>query len=395
MGFPDQDVQGSVAVGFEPLGEAFAQALAASHGYGGALHVRLDGKVVADLWGGNASAEQPWKNDTPSVIFSCTKGLISILVGELVREGQLDLDAPVSTYWPEFDRHDKGSMPVRWLLSHRAGLPAVRDELELADVLNWERMVGLLADEQPLLPPGEIHQYHALTFGWLAGEIIRRITGKGVAEFFVERIAKPLGVAAWIGMPEAELPRVARLYSTTPPPEALPLPPDVDPELASINEKAMTLGSAFSVDFAEENTGFNSDEVRQAVIPGAGGIATAPALATIWSATVSNAEPIRLLNDEVTADMSREQSAGQPAVPLPGPWQRWGTGFMLSSEARPFLSDASFGHDGAGGQVSFADPEYKVGFAYLTNDLQRSDDKRGVLLVEVLRDLLSVSEGNS
>jgi CubicO group peptidase (beta-lactamase class C family) len=390
MSSADQDVQGSVAAGFEPLGEAFGQALAASHGHGGALHVRLDGKVVVDLWGGNASNGQPWKNDTPTLIFSCTKGLVSILAGELVREGQLDLDAPVSAYWPEFDQHGKGSMPVRWLMSHRAGLPAVRRDLELADVVNWERIIDVLAEEEPLLPPGETYQYHALTFGWLAGEIIRRITGKDVREFFVERIVKPLGVAAWIGMPDAELSRVAELYSATPPPDALPLPPGVDPELADINERAMTLGSAFPADFGEENAGFNSDEVRQAVIPGAGGIATASALATIWSATVSNAEEIRLLNDEVIADMSREQSSGQPAVPLPGPWQRWGTGFMLSSEARPFLSNASFGHDGAGGQVSFADPEYKVGFAYLTNDLQRTGDKRGVVLVEVLRDVLGV-----
>jgi CubicO group peptidase (beta-lactamase class C family) len=352
----------------------------------------MDGKVVVDLWGGKASSDQLWKNDTPSLIFSCTKGLVSILAGELVREGLLDLDAPVSAYWPEFDQHGKGSMPVRWLMSHRAGLPAVRKDLELADVVNWERITDVLAEEEPLLPPGESYQYHALTFGWLTGEIIRRITGKGVAEFFVERIVKPLGVAAWIGMPEAELHRVAELYSAAPPPDALPLPPGIDPELADLNERAMTLGSAFPADFAKENGGFNSDEVRRAVIPGAGGIATAPALATIWSATVSNAEPIRLLDDEVIADMSREQVSGQPAVPLPGPWQRWGTGFMLSSEARPFLSNASFGHDGAGGQVSFADPEYKVGFAYLTNDLQRTGDKRGVLLVEVLRDLLGERE---
>ncbi len=101
-----------------------------------------------------------------------------------------------------------------------------------------------------------------------------------------------------------------------------------------------------------------------------------------------DAEQIRLLNDDVIADMSQEQCAGQPAVPLPGPWSRWGTGFMLSSEARPFLTDASFGHDGLGGQVAFADPQHKVGFAYLTNDLQRVDDRRGILLVEVLRDLL-------
>jgi CubicO group peptidase (beta-lactamase class C family) len=157
MGFTDHEVEGTVAPGFEPLGEAFAQALAASHGHGGALHVRLDGKVIADLWGGNAvsNGNRPWKHDTPSVIFSCTKGLVSILAGELVREGLLDLDAPVSDYWPEFDRHGKGSMPVRWLMSHRAGLPAVREDLQLADVVDWERIVGLLAEERPLLPPGE------------------------------------------------------------------------------------------------------------------------------------------------------------------------------------------------------------------------------------------------
>jgi CubicO group peptidase (beta-lactamase class C family) len=356
------------------------------------LHVRLDGNVVADLWGGNAVYDGPWQSDTPSVIFSCTKGLVSILAGELVREGRLDLDAPVSAYWPEFDRHGKGSMPVRWLFSHRAGLPTVRQDLQLADLVDWGRIVEVLAEEEPLLPPGETHQYHALTFGWLVGEIVRRISGKDVDQLFAERITQPLGVEAWIGMPDHELGRVAQLYSATPPPDAVALPPDVDPEFADLNERAMTLGSAFPADLAPENAGFNSDEVRRAVIPGAGGIATASALATIWSATVCDAEKIRLLNDEVIADMSREQSAGKPAVPLPGPWQRWGTGFMLSSEARPFLTNASFGHDGAGGQVAFADPEYKVGFAYLTNDLQRTGDQRGVMLVEVLRDLLGVPQ---
>jgi len=280
-------------------------------------------------------------------------------------------------------------MPVRWLFCHRAGLPAVREDLQPADVVDWNRMVKVLAAQQPLLPPGGIHQYHALTFGWLAGEIIRRISGKGVDEFFAERITQPLGVEAWIGMPEEELGRVAMLYQAGPPPGASVLEA-VDPELANLNERAMTLGSAFSADLDAEDAGFNSDEIRRAVIPGAGGIATATALATIWSATVSSAEKIRLLDDEVIADMSREQCSGRPAVPLPGPWARWGTGFMLSSDARPFLSDASFGHDGAGGQVAFADPEHKVGFAYLTNDLQRAGDKRGVVLVEVLRELLGV-----
>jgi CubicO group peptidase (beta-lactamase class C family) len=388
VSFAEQDVKGAVASGFEPLGEAFARTLDVCHGRGAALHVRVDGEVVADLWGGNASADQSWLQDTPTVIFSCTKGLVSILAGELVRDGLLDLDAPVSTYWPEFAQHGKGAMPVRWLFTHRAGLPAVRKDLQLAEVVDWDRMVQILADEEPLLQPGEVHQYHALTFGWLAGEIVHRVSGKGVDEFFAERITEPLGVEAWIGVPEDELSRVAQLYVGSLPPEPLELVAEVNPELASLNERAMTLGSAFSADVAAEDQGFNSDQVRQAVIPGAGGIATAQALATIWSATVSDAEQIRLLNERVIVDMSHEQCAGQPAVPLPGPWSRWGTGFMLSSEARPFLTDASFGHDGLGGQVAFADPEYKVGFAYLTNDLQSVDDTRGVELVEMLRDLL-------
>jgi CubicO group peptidase (beta-lactamase class C family) len=383
LGFPH--VGGSVATGFAPLVETFATTLGLSHEHGGALHIRVAGNVVADLWGGQASIDRSWQQDTPSVVFSCTKGLVAILIGELVREGRLDLDAPAATYWPEFAAQGKESIPVRWLLSHRAGLPATRRNLQLADIVNWDRMVQVLAEEEPLLPPGEGHRYHALTYGWLAGEIVRRITGLGVEEFFVRRVVRPLKVDAWIGVPEEELPRIAQLYQAPLPPDTSP--PVVDPEAATFAEKVMTLG-ALPVEIAGPNIGFNSDEIRRAVIPGAGGIATAQALATIWSATVSDAESIRLLNDEVIADMSREQSAGEPLLPLPGPWPRWGTGFMLTSERRPFLTERSFGHDGLGGQVAFADPRYKVGFAYLTNDLQEFYDPRGVVLVEELRRLL-------
>jgi CubicO group peptidase (beta-lactamase class C family) len=365
LGFPE--VGGRVAAGFESLVETFAETLARSHGHGGALHIRIAGNVVADLWGGKASPGQSWQQDTPTVIFSSTKGHVAILIGELVREGRLDLDAPASAYWPEFAARGKDSIPVRWLLSHRAGLPATRRNLQLADIVNWDRMVEVLADEEPLLPPDTGHVYHALTYGWLAGEIIRRVTGIGVEEFFAQRVVRPLQVEAWIGVPQEELPRVAQLYTAPTAPE-IP-PPVVDPEAAALAERAMTLG-ALPVEIAEPNLGFNSDEIRRAVIPGAGGVATALALATIWSATVSDAESIRLLDREVIADMCREQSAGEPALSVPGPWSRWGTGFMLTSERRPFLTDDSFGHDGLGGQVAFADPQYEVGFAYLTNDLQ-------------------------
>lgn len=385
LGFPQ--VGGGVAAGFEPLVETFAETLALSHGRGGALHIRVAGNVVADLWGGWASLARSWQQDTPTVIFSCTKGLVAILIGELVREGRLDLDAPASAYWPEFAACGKDSIPVRWLLSHRAGLPATRRNLQLADILNWDRMVQVLAEEEPLLPPDKGHVYHALTYGWLAGEIIRRVTGTAVEEFFAQRLVRPLQVEAWIGVPNEELPRVAQLYKAPTAPGVSP--PLVDPEAAALAERAMTLGAALPVEVAEPNAGFNSDEIRRAVIPGAGGVATAQALATIWSATVSDAESIRLLNNMVIADMCREQSAGEPALPVPGPWSRWATGFMLSSERRPFLTEDSFGHDGLGGQVAFADPQYEVGFAFLTNDLQEFYDPRGVVLVQVLRRVLN------
>jgi CubicO group peptidase (beta-lactamase class C family) len=135
LGFPQ--VGGSVAAGFEPLVGTFAETLALSHEHGGALHIRVEGNVGADLWGGRASEDRSWQQDTPSVIFSCTKGLIAIMIGELVREGRLNLDASASTYWPEFAAQGKESIPVRWLLSHRAGLPATRRSLELADIVNW------------------------------------------------------------------------------------------------------------------------------------------------------------------------------------------------------------------------------------------------------------------
>jgi CubicO group peptidase (beta-lactamase class C family) len=150
----------------------------------------------------------------------------------------------------------------------------------------------------------------------------------------------------------------------------------------------MTLGTAFPERPAAPGEGFNSDVVRAAEVPGAGGVASAQALATIWSATVSGDEAVRLLDDEIIRDMTRERSGGEPALPFPPPWPRWGSGFMLGSAARPFLTGSSFGHDGAGGQVAFADPVHEVGFAYLTNDMQAADDHRGVELVEVLRDVL-------
>ena len=198
-------VFGTVSSGFEPVADAFKQAFDGLPKMGAGLSVRKDGETVVDLWGGIADTrdERAWQADTPTVIFSCTKGLVAIVAAQLVAEGKLDYDAPVAHYWPEFAANGKGDVTVADALSHRAGLSAPRLDLGPEDALDWTRMATVLAEQEPLWTPGTGHAYHALTHGWLNGEIIRRVTGKSVGQNFAERVAGPLNADATIGHPDA------------------------------------------------------------------------------------------------------------------------------------------------------------------------------------------------
>ncbi|MBW8762464.1 MAG: beta-lactamase family protein [Microbacterium sp.] len=383
------DIQGAAAPEFEHVVEAFA-ATAGETG-GSALSIRIEGETVVDVWHGHASSspERPWQQTTPAVIFSGTKGLVAILAARLVEAGALDLDAPVSRYWPEFAAAGKESITVRQVMSHRAGLAALRADVDLATALDWTPMTERLAAEEPLWEPGTQYGYHALTYGWLVGEIVRRITGTPVGRFFREEIAEPLSADAWIGIPADREPAVARLTRggsmDAPPPGGMP---ELDPEQARWMGRTMTLGAAFPAELVVPGAGFDDPKVHEAEIPGAGGIGTAHALATIWSSTVTRTDGHRLLGEDVVTEMTRVQSEGEPVWWLPGPYPRWGTGFMIPSERRPFLSPESFGHDGAGGQVTFADRRHRVGFAYVTNLMELHSDDRGDAIVRALGDVL-------
>lgn len=384
------NIEGVIAPGFERVAEAFEDS-AGTIG-GSALSIRVDGRTVVDVWQGRA-ADGPsgdWRGSTPAVIFSGTKGLVAILVARLVETGALELDAPVAGYWPEFAVGGKAAITVRQLLAHRAGLAALRDDVDLATALDWSAMVERLAREEPLWEPGRAYGYHALTYGWLAGELIRRVVGTPVGRFFQDEVAVPLSADAWIGVPPEREPEVARLMRgrsmEEPPPGGIP---SLDPEDARWIERTMTLGAAFPAQLVVPGEGFDDPRVHEAEIPGAGGIGTARALATIWSATVRETDGIRLLGDAVVADMTQVQSEGEPVWWIPGPYPRWGAGFMLPSERRPFLSTESFGHDGAGGQLTFADRRYGVGFAYVTNCMELHSDDRGDSIVRALHDVLA------
>ena len=381
-------LSGTVAPGFEPVAEAFAAAFDGRPAMGGALHVTIEGESVINLWAGTADARtgRAWTGRTPSVVFSCTKGLVSTLAARLVQEGRLDYAAPVSRYWPEFAASGKGSVTVGQALAHQAGLSAPRVDLTEDDIVDWDRVVAALAAQEPLWPLGSGYAYHALTHGWVAGEIIRRVTGQTVGEYFRDLITSPLGVYAWIGLPDDKASEAAHLQ-VSPPLSALWAEEAAKPA-PNWPYKAMTLGHALPADLVSEDGGFNKQRIRAAEIPGAGGIATAEALATIWSATVVPTRGVRLIDDAVIAEATRTQSEGVSVFGGEPPFCRWGYGFQLDSAARRYLADGNFGHDGAGGQVGFADPMRRIGFGFVTNWMMGPEDQRATQILDVLRPLI-------
>lgn len=383
-------IAGTVAPGFESVGEAFRRAFLGHERMGAALSVRVDGAPVVDLHGGvrDVRSDEPWAADTLSVVFSCTKGLTAVLAARLVQEGRLDYHAPVSDYWPEFAQTGKQKVLVRHVLAHRSGLSAPVRDLTTDDLLDWDTVTTALAEQAPLWAPGYAYAYHAITQGWLAGEIIRRVTGLSPGEYFAELVARPLGVDAWIGLPAELEHRVAHLTV------GATLQALVDtqaaarvPGVVDWPERAMTLGGALPAALVSDEGGFNDARLHAAQFPAAGGIATAHALATIWSATIVAEQGVRLLDDATLDEALRVQSDGHPFFSAPPPWPRWGMGFQLDSAARRYLTGASFGHDGAGGQVAFADPLHKVGFAFVTNVME-ADDPRATSIIDALRDCL-------
>lgn len=381
------EIRGEVASGLESVAEAFESAFEGKPDMGASLSIHIEGEEVVNLWAGQSriADKARWEKDTLGVIFSCTKGLVAILAAQLVEQGLLSYEAKVVDYWPEFGAHGKQNLTVAQLLSHKAGLSAPRKSFTPEQVLDWNFVVSSLADQQPLWEPGSGHAYHALTYGWLAGELIRRASGKSPGTLLQKQIAQPLDVEAWIGLPEALHAKAAELivgdslFELTAEQQS-----KRDPSVEDWNGKSMTLGGAFTPELAGDNSGFNNKQVREAEIPGAGGIASAQALSVIWSSVVTKTRGIRLLKDETVELATQVQSQGKPVWEVPEPWPKYGMGFQLDSEARRYSTPEGFGHDGAGGQVSFANPAKKIGFAFLTNQMEAIGDVRATKIIDAL-----------
>jgi CubicO group peptidase (beta-lactamase class C family) len=385
-------IHGTVAPGFENVAAAFQSAFDGKPEMGAALAIRHRGEPVIDLWGGVADQRTgtAWQPDTLSVIFSCTKGLVSILIARLVQDGRLDYEARVADYWPEFAAAGKEDVRLKDILAHRSGLSAPRESFTPAQITDWNAVVTSLASQEPLWVPGTGYAYHAITHGWLAGEVIRRVTGQTVGRYFADLIAGPLHAEAWIGLPPGAHNRVAHLHvGPTLAEQIVQLAAARTPGVVDWSTRALTLGGALPPGLVGEDEGFNSRAIQSAEIPGAGAIATARALAQIWSATVVETNGVRLLDDDTIAVATAVQSEGRPVWDVPGPWPRWGMGFEIDSDTRQHTTSSGFGHSGAGGQSAFADPRAGIGFAFLTNQMEGKGDQRATRIIDALRGTLN------
>jgi CubicO group peptidase (beta-lactamase class C family) len=332
---------------------------------------------VVDLWAGmDKLNNRPYTADTITVLMSCTKAVTAVCVHMLAQRGLLDYDAPVARYWPEFAVKGKAAITIRDVLAHRAGLMSFDEETGIygRDLFDWKRCTAALASMEPWWKPGTAYFYHALTFGYLAGEIVRRVSGKNVGKFVEAEIAGPLKLDLWIGLPVEQEYRVA---------------PHIVPAVQLTEEQCRALFSRLGLDmnskavramfYAITTTSeglniINTREAHAAELPFGNGIANARSLAKLYAACVGEIDGIRLLTRE-TIERARESqieglSAPTALAPLVGPGpQRFGLGFELPRAIEPMLGAGSFGHAGAGGRMAFVHPESATAVAYVCNSM--------------------------
>ena len=356
------ELQGACEPRFGAVRNAFEANWTDHDEVGASLCVIVGGQTVVDLWAGHADAERSrtWEQDTIANVYSSTKGIAATAAAMLVDRGQLDVERPVVDYWPEFAQAGKSEIKVRHLLTHEAGLAGVDEQLPDGAVLDWDHMIGALERQTPIWTPGEGMGYHAITYGWLVGEVIRRIDGRTCGQFVRDEIAGPLGVDFFIGLPDSEDARTADLI---PAPGTGPIGVSTQDNLA-----ARALGLA-----APRLAGtVNSREWRAAELPAANGHGNGRSLATMYSAlALACRGGGNLLSNEAIEACGPTEHAAREDMVL-GFLVRRSLGFILSTAGGRYEwgpNPRTFGHSGAGGSIGFADPDAEIGFGYVMNQM--------------------------
>jgi CubicO group peptidase (beta-lactamase class C family) len=370
-------VQGHCDDRFGDVAREFERSFAERGEVGASVAVTVGGDTVVDLWGGHADGARtrPWEKDTVTVVMSCTKGATALCAHLLASAGELDFDERVATYWPEFAANGKDGVLVRHLLTHQAGLPALRELLPAGAFYDWDGMVARLAAEAPFWEPGSRYGYHGLTFGFLVGEVVRRVAGEPIDRFFAREVAGPLGIDLSMGLPPSEHGRVAEFL---PPPA-----PGTDDPVARMYQVAFTDPTSPAALMLMNNGGYlvpgewDSPAALSAVLPSSGGVGNARALAGMYRAIVHDRQIGRFtLDAEDLNQMGAVQSAVAEDAVTFGPG-RWTLGFHkgggsprpTAPAVRVGLSEEAFGHTGFGGSIGFADPGCDMSFAYVMNQM--------------------------
>lgn len=354
--------QGFVAPGFEPVAAEFERNFADRADVGAAFAAMHDGRMVVDLWGGEAASGRPWQDDTLQIIFSGTKGLMAACVLKLIERGQIALDDKVARYWPEFAQHGKDTVRVRHVVSHGAGLPGVAEPLQAADWPDYERIESLLAAQPLASDPDAFHSYHALTIGWIVGALIRRIDGRTLGRFFAEEIAGPLGLNAWIGLPEEQEHRVGKIRLGE------GMGPLTDAQLADPILKSIWGNPPL---FPSNDMAWNTRLIHSAEIGGAGGIADARSMARYYGciALGGTLDGVTVLKPETVALGRSELSRFMD--PYIAEAMAFGTVWALQTPQGRFGPPSNaFGHSGAGGSIHGAWPTERTGFSYTMSEMR-------------------------
>lgn len=364
-------VRGAVAQGFDEVADVFAQSFLDREEVGASLCIRVEGETVVDLWGGTAdiSTGRQWDESTVSVMFSCTKAAAALCIHRLSALGLLGIDDRVCHYWPEFESSGKRDITVRMVLDHTAGIPVLLQPLKEDCLEDSDYMAAMIAGQAPLWQPGSVHAYHAVTFGFVLGELVRRTTGCSIGQFFEREIAGPSGFEFWIGLPQAMESRIAAIL----PPTAAGTPQTAFARALADKNSIPSLFIYNSGDWARR--GVHTRSGRKAEIASANGVTNARGLTGLYEMLIPGARAefgplLRHMRDAC----SRRRPSADRTLMLP---TRFDSGFMLRMDNRTSIDDRSsfvcgehaFGHCGSGGSVGFVDPAMRMSFGYTMNRL--------------------------
>ena len=365
-----------VAPGWELVEEVFSSLFTSNQEIGSGVALFHRGECVVNLTGGyfDNKMSAPYDEKTLQLVFSATKGVTALAVAICVERGLLSYEEPVSLFWPEFAAHGKQSATVAQLLSHQLGLHTVDGAITLDDCLDWDGITSRLANSKPAYEIGSTHGYHAHTYGWLAGELVRRADGRNIGRFIAEEIANPLGVEIYVGLPEHLEPRVAPLATGWSRELKLPSTPP-NPVIKSLMGKvwasdfgpaSMTLSGALSV-----AGGFNRRDIHSAELPGSNGITNAYSLAKMYAGTIGEVKgalsQVRLVSESTMRKMSATVTPKNQIDQVLQVAARFAMGFLTPFYWLPMSGSDAFGSIGAGGSIAFADPQREMSFAYVMN----------------------------